>query len=273
MLETIVALPTSLFYNTSIATYIWIVRNNKTATRKGKIQLINAVDFWKPMKKSLGDKRRFITDDDVATIVKIHKDFKQEKYSKIFDLDDFAYRKVTIELEELDEEGNQLFEQKEVTVAQNALAQILKATPAQIKALKDKKNTKQESFSFDLKTDSDFVIKNRTKDKKIEVLKIVDGNKLKLTAFINVPVIVKDTEIIPWKDDMTKWLNKEVKKKWTYLNEKKGYEIPFTREFYVYQPLRELEIVLEEFGNLEKGNKKDGIIGNTQLLNELGLQL
>jgi type I restriction enzyme M protein len=273
MLETIVALPTSLFYNTSIATYIWIVRNNKTATRKGKIQLINAVDFWKPMKKSLGDKRRFITDDDVATIVKIHKDFKQEKYSKIFDLDDFAYRKVTIELEELDEEGNRLFEKKEVTVAQNALAQILKAVPAQIRTLKDKKNTKQESFSFDLKTDSDFVIKNRTNDKKIEVLKAVDGNKLKLTAFINVPVIVKDTEIIPWKDDMTKWLNKEVERKWTYIDEKKGYEIPFTREFYVYQPLRELETVLEEFNNLENGNNDENVVGNSQLLNELGFQL
>jgi type I restriction enzyme M protein len=273
MLETIVALPTNLFYNTGIATYIWIVRNNKTAERKGKIQLINAVDFWKPMKKSLGDKRRFITDPDVQKIVQIHKDFKDEGVSKIYDLDDFAYRKVTIELEELDEEGNQLFEKKEVTVAQNALAQILKATPTQIKALKDKKNTKQTLFSFELKKDSDFVIKNRTKDKTIEVIKVVDGNKLKLTAFINVPVIVNDTEIIPWKDDTTKWLNKEVEKKWTYKDEKKGYEIPFTREFYVYQPLRKLETVLEEFKNLEKGNKKESIVGNVELLNELGLQL
>ena len=273
MLETIVALPTNLFYNTGIATYIWIVRNNKTAERKGKIQLINAVDFWKPMKKSLGDKRRYITDSDVKKIVQIHKEFKNEGNSKIFDLDDFAYRKVTIELEELDEEGNQLFEKKEVTVAQNALSQILKATPTQIKTLKDKKITKQESFSFDLKTDSDFVIKNRTKDKKIEVLKAVEGNKLKLSAFINVPVIVKDTEVIPWKQDTTKWLNKEVEKKWTYIDEKKGYEIPFTREFYTYQGLRDLEEVLEEFGNLENGNEDKGIIGNAQLLNELGLQL
>jgi type I restriction enzyme M protein len=225
------------------------------------------------MRPSLGDKRRYITDPDVLKIVQIHKDFKKEKYSMIFELDDFAYRKVTIELEELDEEGNQLFEKKEVTVAQNALAQILKITPAQIKDLKDKKNTKQTSFSFDLKTNSDFVIKNRTKDKKIEVTKAVEGNKLKLTAFINVPVILKDTEIIPWKEDTTKWLNKEVEKKWTYIDEKKGYEVPFTREFYVYQPLRKLETVLEEFENIEKGNKKDGIVGNVELLNDLGLKL
>ena len=142
MLETIVALPTQLFYNTGIATYIWIVRNNKTAERKGKIQLINAVDFWKPMKRSLGDKRRLIADKDVERIVQIHKDFKKGKYSKIYDLDDFAYRKVTIELEELDEEGNQLYEMKEVTVAQNALNKILEISSDQVKVLKDKTMTK-----------------------------------------------------------------------------------------------------------------------------------
>ncbi len=86
-----------------------------------------------------------------------------------------------------------------------------------------------------------------------------------------MPVIVKDTEIIPWKEDMTKWLNKEVEKKWTYVSEKKGYEIPFTREFYVYQPLRQLESVLEEFKALEHGDTET--TGNTQLLNELGLEL
>ncbi|MFT6385258.1 MAG: type I restriction enzyme M protein [Bacteroidia bacterium] len=288
MLETIVALPTQLFYNTGIATYIWIIRNNKSKERAGKIQLINAVDFWTPMKRSLGDKRREIPNgwskrsekevydeskDFITKIVKLHKDFERGKHSKIYELDDFAYRKVTIELEELDEEGNQLFEKKEVTVAQNALNKILKATPTQIKALKDKKSTQPDKFAFKLKLDSELVLKNKTPDIEIEVIKQVDGNKLKLTAFINVPVIVKDTEIIPWKDDITQWLNKEVEKKWTYVSEKKGYEIPFTREFYVYKPLRILESVLEEFKNLEHGNKEESIIGNTELLNDLGLQL
>jgi type I restriction enzyme M protein len=265
MLETIVALPTQLFYNTGIATYIWIVRNNKTTERKGKIQLINAVEFWDKMKRSLGDKRRLISDKNVEKIVQIHKDFKKIKYSKIYDLDDFAYRKVTIELEELDEEGNQLYEEKEVTVAQNALTKILEITPDQVKAIKDKKTTKPDTFKFKLKAGSEFIEKYKTADTEIEVLKKVDGNKLKLTAIINVPVIVKDTEIIPWKDDMTKWLNKEVEKKWTYVDEKKGYEIPFTREFYVYQPLRQLESVLEEFKKTESENES--------LLNDLGLQL
>ena len=272
MLETIVALPKQLFYNTGIATYIWIIRNNKPAVRKGKIQLINAVDFWKPMKKSLGDKRRFIEEKDVEKIVKLHKDFKKGKYCKIYDLDDFAYRKVTIELEELDEEGQPLFELKDLTVAANKLDNTFNITAADIKKIKDKTNSKS-SYKFKLKKGSEFAEKHNPRVEEVELLKSVVNNSLKLKAVVNVPVIVKDTEIIPWKDDCKKWLNKEVEKKWTYVSEKKGYEIPFTREFYVYQPLRKLETVLEEFKNLENGNKKEDLVGNTQLLNELGLEL
>lgn len=272
MLETIVALPTQLFYNTGIATYIWIVRNNKPAKRKGKIQLINAVDFWKPMKRSLGDKRRMIEDKDVEKIVKIHKDFKKGKYSKIYELDDFAYKKVSISLEELDEDGKPLFAEKELTVAANKLADTFDVKDADIKKIKDKTDAKT-SYKLKLKKGSEFALKHNPKIEVVELQKSVVNNSLKLKAVPNVPVIVKDTEIIPWKDDTTKWLNKEVEKKWTYLSEKKGYEIPFTREFYVYQPLRELEVVLDEFKALENGNKKEGIVGNKQLLKELGLNL
>jgi len=280
-LETIVALPTQLFYNTGIATYIWIVRNNKSKKRKGKIQLINAVDFWKPMKRSLGDKRRQIIDEDVARIIKIHKAFKPTEHSKIYDLDDFAFRKISIELEEVDESGQPLYELKEVNVAQNKLAQTIKATADQIKEIKAKPSKgaslfdekMKTEFTYPFKSDSELAQRYQSADKIITIIKQVDGNKLKLTAAINVPVTTKDTEIIPWKADWEAWLNKEVEKKWTYLDEKKGYEIPFTKEFYVYQPLRKLEQVLSEFKDLEEGNKKDGVIGNVDLLRDLGLTL
>jgi type I restriction enzyme M protein len=273
MLETIVALPTQLFYNTGIATYIWIIRNNKPKERKGKVQLINAVDFWKPMKRSLGDKRRQIIDKDVQRIVKIHKDFEASEYSKIFELNDFAYRKVFIELEETDENGNPLFELKEINLAANKLADWVEAKPADFKLIKDKTKTEQTEFIFDLKAESDLINKYKTPDTKITIEKKVEKNKLKLTAVINVPVIIKDTEIIPWKENWEAWLNQEVEKKWTFIEEKKGYEIPFTREFYKYQPLRKLEEVLEEFKELENGNPEKGILGNKQLLNDLGLEL
>src|ERR1022692_2653538 len=97
-LEAIVALPDQLFYNTGISTYIWIVTNRKTRERKGKIQLINAVDFYRKMRKSLGNKRNEIGDpDQIAEITRIYGDFQEGEYCKIFDNDDFGFRKITVE--------------------------------------------------------------------------------------------------------------------------------------------------------------------------------
>ncbi|MCB9190297.1 MAG: SAM-dependent DNA methyltransferase [Flavobacteriales bacterium] len=272
-LETIVALPTQLFYNTGIATYIWIVRNNKPEKRKGKIQLINAVDFWKPMKRSLGDKRRRIDDTDVQRIVKMHKEFKPNEYSKIYDLEDFKYRKVSILLEEVDEDGNPRYEKKEVNIPANALTGLIVADSNQLKALLDKKKAAPATSTYKVKANAPLLEKHNCTDKEITIKKELDGNRLKLTTELNVPVLVSDTEIIPWKDDTTTWLNKEVEKKWTYVSEKEGFEIPFTKEFYVYQPLRQLEDVLTEFKSLENGDPNNGVVGNKQLLNELGLEL
>jgi type I restriction enzyme M protein len=96
-LEAIVAMPTEMFYNTGIATYIWMVTNRKPAHRKGKVQLINAVDFATPMRKGLGNKRQYFTDEHIRQITKIYTDFAESKVSKIFDNEDFGYTKVTVE--------------------------------------------------------------------------------------------------------------------------------------------------------------------------------
>ncbi|MBS4014974.1 MAG: N-6 DNA methylase, partial [Candidatus Latescibacteria bacterium] len=96
-LEAVVAMPTEMFYNTGIATYIWLVTNRKPKHRKGKVQLINAVDFAAPMRKSLGSKRQYFTDDHIKDITKIYEGFAESKVSKIFDNEDFGYTKVTIE--------------------------------------------------------------------------------------------------------------------------------------------------------------------------------
>jgi type I restriction enzyme M protein len=97
-LEAIVALPDQLFYNTGISTYIWIVTNRKARERKGRIQLINAVDFYRKMRKSLGNKRNQIGDpDQIAEITRIYGEFQEGEHCKIFDNDDFAFRKITVE--------------------------------------------------------------------------------------------------------------------------------------------------------------------------------
>lgn len=96
-LECIVQLPDQLFFNTGITTYIWIVSNNKKPHRKGKVQLIDASSFYKGMKKSLGNKRKFITEEMVSELTALYEDFKETPFSKVFPNDYFGYTKVVIE--------------------------------------------------------------------------------------------------------------------------------------------------------------------------------
>lgn len=97
LLEAVIALPNQLFYNTGISTYIWIISNNKATERKGKVQLINAVDYFKKMSKSLGDKRNELSDQHIEDITKLYGDFKANEHCKLFDNTDFGYAKVTVE--------------------------------------------------------------------------------------------------------------------------------------------------------------------------------
>ncbi|MHC4397150.1 MAG: HsdM family class I SAM-dependent methyltransferase [Planctomycetota bacterium] len=96
-LEAIVALPTQIFYNTGIPTYIWIVTNNKPEHRKGKVQLINALHKYRKMRKGLGDKRNYISEQQVKQITDIYTSFEEDEHCKIFDNEDFGYTKVTVE--------------------------------------------------------------------------------------------------------------------------------------------------------------------------------
>jgi len=96
-LEAVIAMPTEMFYNTGIATYIWMVTNRKPAHRQGKVQLINAVDFAAPMRKSLGSKRKYFRDEHIRDITQIYADFTEGEYCKIFDNADFGFIKVTVE--------------------------------------------------------------------------------------------------------------------------------------------------------------------------------
>jgi type I restriction enzyme M protein len=96
-LECVVQLPDSLFFNTGITTYVWIVSNNKKSNRKGKVQLIDGSNLFKPMKKSLGSKRKEVSDEQRELILKTYSDFKETEVSKIFENEFFGYRKVTIE--------------------------------------------------------------------------------------------------------------------------------------------------------------------------------
>lgn len=105
LLDCIIQLPNDMFYNTGIATYIWILSNKKSGHRAGKVQLINASEFYNKMRKNLGSKRNELSKEHIDNITKIYGDFVENEYSKIFDNDYFGYRKVTVLQPELNEDG------------------------------------------------------------------------------------------------------------------------------------------------------------------------
>jgi type I restriction enzyme M protein len=121
LLEAVIALPNQLFYNTGISTYIWVISNHKPKNRKGKVQLINGVDFFKKMSKSLGDKRNELSDDHIAEITKIYGEFKEGEHSKVFDNKAFGYSKVTVERPERNEKGQVLTDKKGNAKADSSL--------------------------------------------------------------------------------------------------------------------------------------------------------
>ena len=110
LVEAIIALPTDMFYNTGISTYVWIVSNRKPAHRKGKVQLIDASSFWQKMRKSLGSKRKELSPDHIEEITRLFGGFKEVTrdgvpISRIFDNDDFGYSTITVERPLRDEAG------------------------------------------------------------------------------------------------------------------------------------------------------------------------
>jgi type I restriction enzyme M protein len=110
LVEAIIGLPTDMFYNTGISTYVWIVSNRKPAARKGKVQLIDASGFWQKMRKSLGSKRKELSPEHIEQITKLFGDFKDVTtagvpISRIFKNTDFGYRTITVERPERDSRG------------------------------------------------------------------------------------------------------------------------------------------------------------------------
>ena len=107
LLEAIIALPNDIFYNTGIATYIWVLSNKKAGTkREGKVQLINANELFERRRKTLGNKRNDISEKQISEITRIFGDFRENEISQIYDNADFGYTKITVERPLLDEDGN-----------------------------------------------------------------------------------------------------------------------------------------------------------------------
>ena len=190
LLESIVGLPTDMFYNTGIATYVWILSNRKPAARKGKVQLIDASGMWQKMRKSLGQKRKELSDAHIDRITRLFGHFEEASdhdadgsarpISRIFDNEAFGYHAITVERPLRDENGQ-----------------------------------------------------------------IVLGQKGKQKGKPQPDSSLRDTENVPYKDDVADYFKREVlphaPDAWIDPDKTKvGYEIPFNRHFYVFKPPRPL---------------------------------
>jgi type I restriction enzyme M protein len=192
LVEAIVALPTEMFFNTGIATYLWIVTNHKSPERKGKLQLIDASSFFTKMRPSLGSKRRELADAHIREITRIFGEFRElhipnpkgngpeVPISLIFPTESFGYRTITVERPLRDEKG-----------------------------------------------------------------KVVLGTKGKLKGKSMPDANLRDTENVPLGEDVNEYFEREVLRHapdaWIdHEKTKVGYEIPFNRHFYVFEPPREL---------------------------------
>lgn len=113
LLDAIIALPNDLFYNTGIATYIWVLSNKKTPHRKGNVQLINANEMYEKRRKSLGNKRNDVSKNYIDEITRVYGNFKDTEISKIFDNEEFGYSKIVVERPLLDEQGNSILKKGE----------------------------------------------------------------------------------------------------------------------------------------------------------------
>ena len=276
-LEAIVQLPNDLFYNTPIATYIWIVTKNKSVERQGKVQLIDASQCYEKRRKSLGNKRVEISDFCRGLIMQAYHGFNNFVYkgttpdgeevqveSRVKDNDDFKYRKIFI-----DRPLRLVYENPQMP------GDDVKLSDADRMALRlfvdgyrmyyngqrmiDRDFFQKVKFKAGLKVTKAQVKKIRqylgTKDETVEEVYEDPFNLSKRTYVWDTDLA--DTEIIPWKESQEVYLAKNVAPYAPdyHVDEEKtriGYEIPFTREFYRYTPLKPSSEIFHVLKDLEK---------------------
>ena len=284
-LEAIVALPDQLFYNTGIHTYIWILTNRKEKHRKKKIQLINAVSFFDKMKKSLGKKRHKISEEQKDTVTQLYGDFKEGEFVRIFDSEDFGYRRITVErplklnFQVNDERLSRLKESK--PFINLAVRKKRKKAKEAEKEIKEGQKMQEAVLAVLFNLKSETVIKNREKfitilkeefkkvnlkisnslfkvilqalsirDETADICKNIKGNP-------EPDPELRDYENIPLKEDITAYMKREVlphiPSAWIDESKTKvGYEINFNRYFYKYEPPRPLHKIEEDLKKIEK---------------------
>lgn len=278
--EAIVALPTDLFYNTGIQTYVWLLTNRKEKKRQGKVQLIEASgeQFWRPMRKSLGSKRREIRDDARETIATIFHEMangngRWAEVSKVFDTTDFGYREIRVERplrlnfkaseERLRRLADAKVFQKLSDEQKEDLLEVLMVLPDRLFTSRDvferelSKALKTESLKIAAPVKKVILSTLSERDENAEICRDRRGKPEPDTE-------LRDQELVPlkegWEDYFAREVTPFVPDAWvdetlTDATDKRvgrvGYEINFNRHFYRYVPPRPLEEIDAELKTLE----------------------
>ena len=262
LLDAIVAMPTDLFYNTGIATYIWILDNDKPASRKGTVQLVDATDQWVKMRKSLGSKRREISPEQITNIVNLYGNHEQSDASKIFRNDDFGYTTITVE-RPLQLVWQVTPESVELALAAKALTKLTDADRERLRAALVASSPTSDLAAFTT------TIKKSATDAGVTLA--APQLKAVLDAFSarddTAPIItgakgnlvpdtdLRDTENVPLTENIDDYVAREIaphiENFWVDRSKDKiGYEIPFTRHFYKYVPPRSLDEIDADLNKL-----------------------
>ncbi|EJO52931.1 type I restriction-modification system subunit M [Burkholderia multivorans] len=222
LVEAIVGLPNDMFYNTGIATYVWILSNKKPAVRKGKVQLIDASSFWQKMRKSLGSKRKEMSDEQIADVTRLFGGFVEAQLATVFDASGKEVARHVVPV------GEQVPEVK--------AGETVKLAPIS-------RIFRNEDFGY-----TTITVERPQRDERGD---IVLGVKGKQKGKPQADSALRDTENVPLTDDITAYFEREVLPHApdAWIDEEKskvGYEIPFNRHFYVFEPPRDLHTIDEE---------------------------
>ena len=244
-LEAIVALPLNMFYNTGIATYIWVLGNRKAAHRRGRVQLIDATQWYRPLRKNLGSKNCELSDDDIRRICDAFLAFEETEQSKIFPNEAFGYWKVTVErplrLEGIDPE--RAYAAKEIKALKETSERSETAPPVirRVHKMGTQPDPLRGLFAVTVAGKPSVVEYEPDTDLR-------DTEQVPLTAEGAIDAFLR-REVLPYAPDA--WYMPD--------SVKVGYEISFTRHFYKPHPLRPLEEIRADILALER--QTEGLLG------------
>ncbi|GLZ00254.1 class I SAM-dependent DNA methyltransferase [Actinoplanes sp. NBRC 103695] len=267
LLEGIVALPDQLFYNTGISTYFWILSNRKTSERRKKVVLLDGRDYWTKMRKSLGDKRKMLTADHITELTKLYvealavaEDSEHPRHGKVkvFKATDFGYQRITVERPlrlrfEITEEAVALLASTKAVIRYDGGESLVASATALI-------GTKASSRGeFAMKLAAIGHLPASVEKVVWESFSVSDPDGEIQTDRKGNPLPdpdLRDGENVPLNDDIHNYLHREVvphvPDAWIDDSKTKiGYDIPFSRHFYIYQPPRPLAEIDADIKALE----------------------